>query len=168
MAEQRSVTAMKTLFFIGYGVVVLVILFVGGRYVLRLGDPPGPPAQGAEVASLRGFGLLDLDYPPEAKVHERISVFSDGRISHKLVVDGVEDRTNVVPIRPALLESTKQLQQTWCQQTVLPPTPAPTAETYSLYLTCTNLTGRVFYFSRDQLPTVLVDILQEAPPLAPR
>jgi hypothetical protein len=94
-----------------------------------------------------------------------MSVFSDGRISRGLVVDDVEERTSVVPIRPALLEATKQLQQTWCQQPSLPPTPPPTVETYRLYLTCTTWTGRIFYFSEDHLPAVLVDALHEAPPL---
>jgi hypothetical protein len=168
MAGQMFPKTLKALMYIQYAVAVSVILFIGGRYILRLGDPPEPPAQGAEVASLRGFAIFLIDYPLDSRTSERIYAFSDGRISRGLVIDRVEERTNVATIRPALLAAAEQLQQTWCKQTSLPPTPSPTVKAYRLYLTCTTLTGRVFYFAEDQLPPMLVDVLKEAPPLAPR
>lgn len=162
-------TPTKALVYIPYVLAALVILFIFGRYVLRLGDPPGLPAQGAEIASLRGGGIFILDRPLNSTTRELImvSTVGSGRISHWLMVNGVEERTSGVSIQPALLESVKQFQQTWCQQTSLPPTPPPTIETYRLNLTCTTWTGRVFYFSANELPAVLKDVLQEAPALAP-
>lgn len=170
MAGRPFPSATKALIFISYGLGVLLMLLIFGRYFLRLGDPPGPPAQGAEVASLRGGGVFVLEHRLDSTTRDSmmISEINGGRLSHSLIVNNVEQRSNGAPIRPALLDAAKHFQQAWCQQTSLPPTPAPTDDTYRLYLSCTTLTGRVFYFSRDQLPTVLVDVLQEAPPLAPR
>jgi hypothetical protein len=168
MAGQMFPKALKALVYIRYIVAVFVVLYIGGRYTLRLGDPPGPPTQGAEIASLRGSAIFLLDYPLDSRTSEQIGVFGTGRISRGLVIDRVERRSNGAAIRPALLAAAEQLQQTWCKQTSLPPTPSPTVKAYRLYLTCTTLTGRVFYFTEDQLPLVLVDVLKEAPPLAPR
>ncbi|NTW04458.1 MAG: hypothetical protein HGA19_24875 [Oscillochloris sp.] len=165
MSGRTAPPGAKALVYIPYALAMLVILFIFGRYVLRLGDPPGPPAQGAEIASLRGFGMFILDHPLDSTTREQIGVFSDGGIARWVLIDGVEKRTNDAPIRPALLEAARQFQQTWCAQTVLSPTPTPTVETYRLYLSCTTWTGRIFYFAADQLPLVLVDVLREAPPL---
>jgi hypothetical protein len=146
------------------------MLFIFGRYFLRFGDPSDPPAQGAEVSSLRGGGIFTLEHPLDSTTRDwiMISEINGGLLLHSLIVNNVEQRSSSAPIRPELLEAAKQFRQAWCQQTALPPTPAPTVETYRIDLSCTALTGRVFYFSREQLPTVIVDLLQEAPPLAPR
>lgn len=165
MPQERSPIPMKAVVYIPYGLAVLVVLIIFGRYVFRLGDPPDPPAQGEGIASLRGNGIFILDHPLDARTRELIAVFSDGKIDRWVLIDGQQRGSNAVPIRPALLDATLQFQKKWCQQTDLPPTPPPTTETYRLSLTCTAWTGRNFYFAKDQLPQVLVDALQEAPPL---
>lgn len=165
MSEHVSSRHLKTLVYLPYVAAALVVLFIFGRYVLRLGDPPGPPAQGAEIPSMRGSGIFEIEHPVDARTSELVLVSSKGLIARSLLVDGMQKRSNSTQMRSGLLDAVTQFQQTWCHQTVLPPTPAPTADVYQVRLSCTLWTGRIFYFAKDELPPVLVDVLHEAPPL---
>jgi hypothetical protein len=113
MSGRISPPGAKLLVYIPYALAALMSLFIFGRYVLRLGDPPGPPAQGAEVASLRGGGVFVLEHLLNSTTCDSvmISEINGGLLSHSLVVNNVEQRSNGAPIRPELLDAAKQFQE---------------------------------------------------------